>query len=81
MGTVQKGEKKPGLPIVAGKPYDEDDEFADAILKGIEKGIEQRKEREAEKQKALPKRRTLPPGFREAGKPGDAWIIPGGSKP
>ena len=75
-----KTDDKP-LPIVGGKPYDEDDRFADAILRGIDKGIERRKAREAEKAvKALPKRRILPPGFREVGKPGDAWIIPGGSK-
>ncbi len=71
-----------GLPIVAGKPYDEEDEFADAILRGIDKGIAQRKADEAEAaDKALPKRRVLPAGFREVGSPGDAWIIPGGSKP
>jgi len=69
-----------GLPIVAGKPYDEDDDWCDSILKGIEKGIAQRKAREAEAEKQ-PKRRALPPGFREVGKPGEAWIIPGGSKP
>jgi hypothetical protein len=71
-----------GLPIVAGKPYDEEDEFADAILRGIRKGIAQCKAREAAEaaDRALPKRRELPKGFREVGRPGDAWIIPGGSK-
>jgi len=26
-------------------------------------------------------KRILPPGFREVGKPGDAWIVPGFPKP
>jgi hypothetical protein len=70
-----------GLPIVAGKPYDEEEVLADAILRGIDKGIAARAAREAEAERALPKRRALPAGFREVGSPGDAWIIPGGSKP
>lgn len=81
MGTVQNRDEKPGLPIVAGAPYDEEDRFADAILRGIENGIARRKAREAEKQKAPPERRILPPGFREVGKPGEAFVIPGFPKP
>jgi hypothetical protein len=43
------------------------------VVDGIEQPVPK-----AEKQKA---KRILPPRFREVGKPGDAFIIPGGSKP
>jgi len=45
---MQKHDEKPGPPIVAGRSYDEDDDWCDAVLKGIVSGIEQRKAAEAE---------------------------------
>lgn len=39
--------KKSGLPIVSGKPYDEDEDWTDSLARGIDEGIRRRREEAA----------------------------------